>query len=93
MRITLIGAHVVQVIREHEREANLWREAEELFVQATLFGEAVILHLKEEAPLSKDFAVLPGESARMLPVIDLKRTGNLAIQAAGESDKALRVPS
>ena len=39
----------------------------------------MILHLEEEAPLPKDFAVLPGESARMLPVIDLECTGDLAI--------------
>ena len=53
----------------------------------------MILYLEEEAPLPKDFAVLPGESARMLPVIDLKCAGNLAIQASRKSNKTLCVPS
>ena len=70
MCIALIGAHVVQVIRQHQREAHFGGETEELLVEATLFGEAVILHFEEEAPLPKDFAVLPRESASMFPVID-----------------------
>ena len=92
MRIALVGADVVQVICQHERQAHFGSEAEELLVQATLFGEAVILHFEEEAPLPKDFAVLPGEGARMLPVIHLQRTCDLAVQASRESDKALSVP-
>ena len=92
MRITLVGANVVQVVRQHERQAHFGGETEELLVQATLLGESVILHLKEEAPLPKDFAVLPSERARVLPVINLQRACNLAVQAARESDEALGVP-
>ena len=92
MCIALIGAHVVEVVREHERQTDFGGEAEELLVQATLLGEAVILHFEEEAPLPKDFAVLPSEGARMLPVIHLQRTCDLAVQAARESDEALSVP-
>ena len=92
MRIALVGADVVQVICQHERQAHFGSEAEELLVQATLFGEAVILHFEEEAPLPKDFAVLPSEGARMLPIIHLQRTCDLAVQASRESDKALSVP-
>ena len=92
MRIALIGTDVVQVVRQHEREADFGGETEELLVQTTLLGESVILHLEEEAPLSKDFAVLPGEGSRMLPVINLQRACDLAVQAARESDEALSVP-
>ena len=52
----------------------------------------MILHLKEEAPLPKDFAVLPSERARVLPVINLQRACDLAVQAARESDEAVGVP-
>ncbi len=89
MRIALIGAHVVQVVREHQRETYFGGESEELLVEATLFGEAVILHLKEEAPFPEDFAVLPRQGARVLPVVDLQCASDLAVQASRESNKAL----
>ena len=37
MRVSLISAHVVQVVRQHEREAHFRCETEELLVEATLF--------------------------------------------------------
>ena len=37
MRVSLISAHVVQVVRQHEREAHFGCETEELLVEATLF--------------------------------------------------------
>ena len=92
MRIALIGTHVVQVVRQHEREADFGGEAEELLVEATLLGESVVLHLEKEAPLPKDFAVLPSEGSRMLPVINLQCACNLAVQAAREPDQTLGVP-
>ena len=92
MRIALIGAHVVQVIRQHQREPHFGGETEELLVEATLFGEAVILHFEEEAPLPKDFAVLPRQSARVLPVVNLQGASDLAVQASRESNKALGMP-
>ena len=37
MRVSLISAHVVQVVRQHKREAHFGGETEELLVEATLF--------------------------------------------------------
>ena len=89
MRIALIGAYVVQVVREDQREAYLRREAEELLVETTLFWEAVILHLEEEATLAKDFAVFTSEGTCMLPIINLKCAGDLTIQAPREANEPL----
>ena len=71
MRLLLRCLHVVQVVRQHERETNFGGELEELLVQSLLFREAVILHLKIEAVLPKDVTVTPSECAGMLPVINL----------------------
>ena len=81
----------MKIVRQDERESNLRCELEELLVQSLLLWEAVILHLKVEAILAEDVAVTPRKRTRMLPVINLKGTRNLTVQAAGESDQALRV--
>ena len=63
--------HVVEVVRQHERESNFGAELEELLVQSLLFREAVILHLQVEALLAEDVAVAPRKRTRMLPVVNL----------------------
>ena len=71
MRLLLRCLHVVQVVRQHERESNFGGELKELLIQSLLLRKAVILHLKVEAILPKDVAVTPSECAGVFPVINL----------------------
>ena len=71
MRLLLRCFHVVEVVRQHERESNFGGELKELLIQALLFWEAMVLHLKIEAVFPKDVAVAPSECAGMFPVINL----------------------
>ena len=91
MRLSLLRADVVKIVRQDEWESNLRCELEELLVQSLLLWEAVILHLKVEAILAEDVAVAPRKRTRMLPVINLKGTRDLTVQAAGESDQPLGI--
>ena len=52
---------------------DLGREPQQLLVQPALLGQAVVLELEEEAVLAEDVAVLAGEPAGELPVVDLER--------------------
>ena len=60
-------------------------------LSAPLLGDAVVLELEEEVVLAEDVAVLAGEPARALPVVDLERPRDLAAEARGEPDEALAV--
>ena len=91
MRLSLLRADVVKIVRQDEWESNLRCELEELLVQSLLLWEAVILHLKVEALLAEDVAVAPRKCTRMLPVINLKGARDLTVQAAGESDQPLGI--
>ena len=91
MRLSLLRTDVVKIVRQDEWESNLRRELEELLVQSLLLWEAVILYLKVEAILAEDVAVTPRKCTRMLPVINLKGTRDLTVQAAGESDQPLGI--
>ena len=82
---------VVEVVRHDEREAGLRRQAQELLVEAGLLGDAVVLQLQEEVALPEDVAVLAGQAAGRLPVVDLERLRDLAAEAGGEADEALGV--
>ena len=72
-------------------QPGLRREAEELLVEPALVGHAVVLELEEEAVLAEDVAVLAGEVAGELPVLDLERLGDLAGEARRQPDQALAV--
>ncbi len=72
VRLALLLVDVVQVVRDDEGQAGLGRQAKQLFVEAALLGEAVVLQLEEEAVLAEDVAVLAGQAARRLPVVDLE---------------------
>ena len=91
MRLSLLRADVVKIVRQDEWESNLRCELEELLVQSLLLWEAVILHLKVEAILAEDVAVAPRKRTCMLPVINLKGARDLTVQAAGESDQPLGI--
>ena len=56
-----------------------------------LLGDAVVLELQEEAALPEDVAVLAGQPAGGLPVVDLERLRDLPAEAGGEADEALGV--
>ena len=91
MRLSLLRADVVKIVRQDEWEPNLRCKLKELLVQSLLLRKAVILHLKVEAILTEDVAVTPRKRTRVLPVINLKGTGNLTVKAAGESDQSLGI--
>ena len=63
----------------------------ELLVEPPLVGHAVVLELEVEAVLAEDVAVLAGEVAGELPVLDLERLGDLARQARRQPDEPLAV--
>ena len=88
----LVLAHVVQVVGDDEREADLGRQPDQLLVEPLLFGHAVVLELEEEAVLAEDVAVLPGHLSGELPVVDLERLRDLAAQARREPDEPGAVP-
>ena len=87
MRFTLIGADIVKIVRQNQREANLWCKSKELLIEQPLLREPVILHLEVEAVLAKDLAVPTGEVAGMLNIVHLECTGDLAVQAARKADE------
>ena len=91
MRLGLRAVDVVQVVRGDQRQADLRGEAEELLGQAPLLGQAVVLDLEEEVPGAEDVAVRAGQASSRLPVLDLERPGDLAVEAGAEADQALGV--
>ena len=91
VRLGLVLADVVEVVGHDERQAGLRREPEELLVEPALLGHAVVLELEVEAVLAEDVAVLAGEVAGQLPVLDLERLGDLAAEARRQPDQALAV--
>ena len=52
--LVLLAAHVVQVVGDDELGARLRRQAQELGVQGTLLGQAVVLELQEEVVRAED---------------------------------------
>ena len=91
MGVGLRLVDVVEVVGHDEREAGLRRQAQELLVEARLLGDPVVLELQEEVALAEDVAVLAGQAAGRLPVVDLERLRDLAAEAGGEADEALGV--
>ena len=92
VRLGLVLADVVQVVRDDERQAGLRRQPEELLVQPALLGQAVVLELEVEALRAEDVAVLAGQVAGQLPVVGLERPRDLAAEARRQPDQALAVP-
>ena len=82
---------VVQVVRAHQRDADLRAQADELLGQAALLRQPVVLHLQEEVVRAQDVAVLAGQVAGELPVIHLEGARDLAVEARRQPDEALRV--
>ena len=93
MRLVLLAVDVVQVVGDDERQADLGREAQQLLVQPALLGDAVVLELEEEAVLAEDVAVLAGELAGELPVVDLERLRDLAAEAGATARRGPRCTS
>ena len=91
VRLRLALVHVVQVVGGDQRQADLGRQAAKLFEQAPLLGQAVVLDLEEEVARAEDVAVVAGQAARQLPVLDLQRPWDLAVEAGGQADQPLRV--
>ena len=89
--VGLLLADVVQVVGDHERETDLRRQSEQLLVEPALLGQAVVLQLQEEVVAPQDVAVLAGDVAGELPVVDLEGLGDLAAQARAEPDQPLAV--
>ena len=83
---------VVEVVRHDERQARLRGEPQELLVEHLLLGHAVVLELEEEVARAEDLAVLAGDVASEVPVVDLERPRDLAAEAGAQPDEALAVP-
>ncbi len=87
----VVAVDVVQVVGRHQAQAELLRKAAQGLVDALLGVDAVPLHLEQVAVRPEDVAVggdgLPGPVHVVLG--DLRR--DLAAEAAGEHDQALRV--
>ena len=81
--------HVVQVVGADQRQADLRRQAEELLEQPPLLGQAVVLDLEEEVARAEDVAVVAGQAARQVPVLDLQRARDLAVEAGRQADQPL----
>ncbi len=91
MGLRLPPPDIVQVVGDDMPEANLGPESQQLLVEAVLLSQAMILQLEEETVRPEDVAVLAGQLASQLPVVDLERLGDLAAKAGGEADQTLRV--
>ena len=92
VRLGLVAPHVVQVVRRDERQTDLRGEPEELLVEPPLLGQAVVLELEEEPVRAEDVAVLAGQLAGELPVLDFERARDLAVEAGRQADQAFAVP-
>ncbi len=93
MRLGLVLADVMEVVGHDQRQASLRGETQELLVEPALVRHPVVLELEVEPVLAEDLAVLPGEVARQLPVLDLERLGDLPGQARRQPDQTLAVAS
>ena len=82
---------VVQVIGGHERQGGVPGQAQELLVQAALFGEAVILELEEEVALPEDVAIGRRGAPCLGPVVGAEGARHFAVEARREPDQAFRV--
>ena len=87
VRLGLVLAHVVEVVGHDERQPDLGRQLDQLLVEPALLGQAVVLELEEEPVLAEDVAVLAGDLAGELPVVDLEGLGDLAAQARRQPDQ------
>ena len=52
----------------------------------------MVLELEEEPVLAEDVAVLAGQLAGELPVLDFERPRDLAVEAGRQADQAFAVP-
>ena len=71
----------MEVVGHDEREPGLGRQAQQLLVEPVLVGHPVVLELEVEAVLAEDVAVLAGQLAGELPVLDFERPRYLAVEA------------
>ena len=92
MGFVLLPPDVVQVVRAHERQADLRPQSEQLARQRVLLGHAVVLDLQVEAVLAEDVRVLARETPRAVPVVRLQCPRDLATEAGREADEPLAVP-
>ena len=73
-------------------ETDLRPEPEQLGVEGDLLWQTVVLELQEESLPPEDVAVHSRRLAGQVPVVHFERLGDLAAQAGGPGDQALRVP-
>jgi hypothetical protein len=90
LRLSLVD--VVQVVGDDQWQANFRGQADELLVETSLLGQAMVLELQEETVPAENLAVLAGEPPRAIPVVDLEGPRDLAVQAGRKPDQALAVP-
>ena len=92
MCLGLVLADVVEVVGDDERQADLRGEAQELFVQPALLGQAVVLELQEEAVRAEDVLVLAGDVRASSQSSTSSALATSPPRHAREADQALAVP-
>ena len=83
MRLVLRLLHVMEVVRDDQRQSDLRREPQQLLVEPALLRETVVLQFKVETVSPKDVRVLAGHTPREIPVLGLERACDLAVEARG----------
>ena len=91
VRLRLVLAEIVHVVRRHERQRQLLRERHQLAVQRRLLRQPVVLQLQEEIPRPHDVRILGGQGFgfRVAPLHE--RLRHLPLQARRERDDSLVV--
>ena len=89
LRLRLV--HVVEVVRHHERQSRLLRQAEQLRVHGGLLRQPMVHQLQVEAVLPEDVPICAGQLPREVPVVDLERLRDLAAETGGHPDQSLAV--
>ena len=91
VRVGLLGSDVVQVVGDDQWQPRVAGQLQQLAVQPGLLGQPVVLELEVEAVRAEDVAVLAGDLAGELAVVDLQRLGDLAAQTGRQPDQPLGV--
>ncbi len=82
MHLGVIVMHVVQVVRRHERRAQLARDLDELGIGAELFGHPMVLEFDVEVLLTEDALETAGQFERLGVVVVQERLQDDATETA-----------
>ena len=83
---------VMAIVGGHKRDAGFFGEADQVFIDALLDFQSLVLNFEEEVSLSEDFAQLVGIFAGQVEFFVHHGFGDRPAQAGGKSDQAFAVP-